>query len=187
MSRKKKTDGVQDALIPDEITPLMLLALTAKASRMKDAAAAFRIAASKMLDLATKDEYIEKYKNIDPITDALYDACDLSQHIFDAANAVNDLINYPVEARERVVKADIERSLLDPWRDLPTSGGDVDPDTGGLRRAEPWQNASTDASNWSMSVSAGAGSACRTCPYTRIYRSRSSDPIQWLSASSIST
>ena len=65
-----------------------------------------------MLDLATKDEYIEKYKNIDPITDALYDACDLSQHIFDAANAVNDLINYPVEARERVVKADIERSLL---------------------------------------------------------------------------
>ena len=126
MSRKKKTDGVQDALIPDEITPLMLLALTAKASRMKDAAAAFRIAAS-------KDEYIEKYKNIDPITDALYDACDLSQHIFDAANAVNDLINYPVEARERVVKADIERSLLDPWRDLPTSGGDVDPDTGEIK------------------------------------------------------
>lgn len=117
MSRKKKTDGVQDALIPDEITPLMLLALTAKASRMKDAAAAFRIAASKMLDLATKDEYIEKYKNIDPITDA--------------ANAVNDLINYPVEARERVVKADIERSLLDPWRDLPTSG--VDPDTGEIK------------------------------------------------------
>lgn len=107
MSRKKKTDGVQDALIPDEITPLMLL------------------------DLATKDEYIEKYKNIDPITDALYDACDLSQHIFDAANAVNDLINYPVEARERVVKADIERSLLDPWRDLPTSG--VDPDTGEIK------------------------------------------------------
>ena len=133
MSRKKKTDGVQDALIPDEITPLMLLALTAKASRMKDAAAAFRIAASKMLDLATKDEYIEKYKNIDTITDALYDACDLSQHIFDAAYAVNDLINYPVEARERVVKADIERSLLDPWRDLPTSGGDVDPDTGEIK------------------------------------------------------
>ena len=58
MSRKKKTDGVQDALIPDEITPLM---------------------------------------------------------------------------RERVVKADIERSLLDPWRDLPTSGGDVDPDTGEIK------------------------------------------------------
>ena len=129
----KEKDRWQDALIPDEITPLMLLALTAKASRMKDAAAAFRIAASKMLDLATKDEYIEKYKNIDPITDALYDACDLSQHIFDAANAVNDLINYPVEARERVVKADIERSLLDPWRDLPTSGGDVDPDTGEIK------------------------------------------------------
>lgn len=126
MSRKKKTDGVQDALIPDEITPLMLLALTAKASRMKDAAAAFRIAASKMLDLATKDEYIEKYKNIDPITDALYDACDLSQHIFDAANAVNDLINYPVEARERVVKADIERSLLEPT-------GGVDPKTGEIK------------------------------------------------------
>ena len=61
----------------------------------------------------------KKYKNIDPITDALYDACDLSQHIFDAANAVNDLINYPVEARERVVKADIERSLLDPWLICP--------------------------------------------------------------------
>ena len=37
------------------------------------------------------------------------------------------------EARERVVKADIERSLLDPWRDLPTSGGDVDPDTGEIK------------------------------------------------------
>ncbi|EIJ23539.1 hypothetical protein HMPREF1313_2497, partial [Bifidobacterium longum subsp. longum 1-6B] len=36
-------------------------------------------------------------------------------------------------ARERVVKADIERSLLDPWRDLPTSGGDVDPDTGEIK------------------------------------------------------
>ena len=69
-----------------------------------------------------------------PVTDALYDAIDLAQHIFDAANAVDDLINYPVEARERVVRADIERSLADPWRDLPTTGGGpdpgVDPDTG---------------------------------------------------------
>lgn len=121
MSRKKKTDGVQDALIPDEITPLMLLALTAKASRMKDAAAAFRIAASKMLDLATKDEYIEKYKNIDPITDALYDACDLSQHIFDAANAVNDLINYPVEARRTIMLDDLHRSLK-PFEESAVEG-----------------------------------------------------------------
>lgn len=134
MTKKKNTGSVQEALIPDEITPLMLLALTPKASRMKDAAAAFRLAASRMLDIATKGEYIAKYKNIDPVTDALYDAIDLAQHIFDAANAVDDLINYPVEARERVVRADIERSLADPWRDLPTTGGGpdpgVDPDTG---------------------------------------------------------
>ena len=131
---KKNTGSVQEALIPDENTPLMLLALTPKASRMKDAAAAFRLAASRMLDIATKGEYIAKYKNIDPVTDALYDAIALAQHIFDAATAVDDLINYPVEARERVVRAYIERSLADPWRDLPTTGGGpdpgVDPDTG---------------------------------------------------------
>ena len=134
MSRKKKTDGVQDALIPDEITPLMLLALTAKASRMKDAAAAFRIAAKQDARPGHQGRiHRETTRTSTPSPTALYDACDLSQHIFDAANAVNDLINYPVEARERVVKADIERSLLDPWRDLPTSGGDVDPDTGEIK------------------------------------------------------
>ena len=30
-----------------------------------------------------------------------------------------------------MVKADIERSLLDPWRDLPTGG--VDPKTGEIK------------------------------------------------------
>ena len=162
---KKNTGSVQEALIPDEITPLMLLALTPKASSMKDAAAAFRLAASRMLDIATKGEYIAKYKNIDPVTDALYDAIDLAQHIFDAANAVDDLINYPVEARERVVRAHHRR------RARPGRGPGHRRDRGGLR----WASASTAGSG---STTSAVWHARHDTPGAGRARPRSSDPHQ---------
>ena len=44
---KNKSKGVQDTLIPDEITPLQLLPLSAAAGSVKKAASAFRVKASK--------------------------------------------------------------------------------------------------------------------------------------------
>ncbi|MCH9276124.1 hypothetical protein JS533_007550 [Bifidobacterium amazonense] len=126
---KKTAEGVQDALIPDEITPLMLLPLAAKAAKAKSDAGAFRIAVAKMLPLETREAYVRKYKNIDPVTEALYDADEIMQAIIDAASAVDDLMTYPIEARKRIGVHDIRRSLEDPLRGLATTE-DVDPDTG---------------------------------------------------------
>lgn len=61
---KNKSKGVQDTLIPDEITPLQLLPLSAAAGSVKKAASAFRVKASKLLECADKEEYIERYKGI---------------------------------------------------------------------------------------------------------------------------
>lgn len=71
---KNKSKGVQDTLIPDEITPLQLLPLSAAAGSVKKAASAFRVKASKLLECADKEEYIERYKGISPYVEALYDA-----------------------------------------------------------------------------------------------------------------
>lgn len=129
---KKPIDGVQDALIPDEITPLMLLPLAAKAAKAKGDAGAFRIAVAKLLPLGSREAYIAKYKNIDPVTAALYDADEIMQAVIDAASAVDELMTYPVEARKRIIVSDIRSSIEDPLKGLATTE-DIDPDTGEIK------------------------------------------------------
>ncbi len=118
---KKKNEGIQDALIPDEITPLMLLPLASKAAKAKGDAGAFRLAVAKMLPYESREAYLAKYGQIDPVTAALYDADQIMQAVIDAASAVDDLMTYPVEARKRIIADDIRRSIEDPFRDLPTT------------------------------------------------------------------
>ena len=116
---KNKSKGVQDTLIPDEITPLQLLPLSAAAGSVKKAASAFRVKASKLLECADKEEYIERYKRI-----------------IDEATVLDDLMTYPNSTRHRIMLDDLKRSL-DPFGELPTTDDDgndggetVDPDTG---------------------------------------------------------
>lgn len=133
---KNKSKGVQDTLIPDEITPLQLLPLSAAAGSVKKAASAFRVKASKLLECADKEEYIERYKGISPYVEALYDADELAQRIIDEATVLDDLMTYPNSTRHRIMLDDLKRSL-DPFGELPTTDDDgndvgetVDPDTG---------------------------------------------------------
>lgn len=134
---RKKTPVVQDALIPDEVTPLMLLPLSGSAGAVKKAASQFRVRAARLLDCATKEEYVEKYKGISPYVEALYDADAMAQHVIDEATVMDDLMTYPTDPRRRIMLDDLKKSL-DPFEDLPTTDddakpGDVDPKTGEIR------------------------------------------------------
>lgn len=105
---KNKSKGVQDTLIPDEITPLQLLPLSAAAGSVKKAASAFRVKASKLLECADKEEYIERYKGISPYVEALYDADELAQRIIDEATVLDDLMTYPNSTRHRIMLDDLK-------------------------------------------------------------------------------
>lgn len=135
---KKKDKGIQDSLIPDEITPLQLLPLSAAAGAIKKAASAFRVKAARLLECEDKAEYIEKYKGISPYVEALYDADAAAQHIIDEATLMDDLMTYPTDTRRRIMRDDLERSF-DPFHELPTTddgedGGEaVDPNTGEIK------------------------------------------------------
>ncbi|RSX52675.1 hypothetical protein [Bifidobacterium callimiconis] len=129
MTRKRKL--VQDQLIPDEITPVMLLKLSKKASTLKDCAAAFRIAVAGMLELPTKQAYIRTYGSIDAVTEALYDADQLAQGIIDAGFAIETMITKPLKSRELIMLDDLRRSLeTDTEPDTGQTPGNVDPTTG---------------------------------------------------------
>jgi hypothetical protein len=149
MSKKKM---VQDALVPDEITPVMLLQLSRKASSLKDNAAAFRVAVAGMLTEQSKEKYIAEYKRIDAITEALYDADDLAQLIIDAGFAIETMLVKPSKSRELIMFGDLRRSLdsFEGWHlsvsrpedeadgagdaDAPDDGDEtVDPDTGEIK------------------------------------------------------
>ncbi|NMM99402.1 hypothetical protein [Bifidobacterium olomucense] len=134
----KKDKGIQDSLIPDEITPLQLLPLSAAAGAIKKAASAFRVKAARLLEYSTKDEYVEKYKGISPYVEALYDADAAASYIIDEATLMDDLMTYPTDTRRRIMRDDLERSF-DPFHELPTTddvedGGEaVDPNTGEIK------------------------------------------------------
>lgn len=133
MASKKKTPLIQDSLIPDEITPLQLLPMSGAAGAIKKAASAFRTKAGKLLEFATKEEYVRKYKAISPYVEALYDADMTAQRIIDEATLMDDLMTYPTDTRRRIMVDDLNRSV-DPFHDLPVTGDDdgenVDPGTG---------------------------------------------------------
>ena len=102
MSRKKKTDGVQDALIPDEMSPLKLLDFNAGNAKIKQAAVDLRRSVNNAKPMSSKTEYLAKFQHIDAVTEAIFDVDVLAQHIVDCAEAINRLLTYPREARRTI-------------------------------------------------------------------------------------
>lgn len=70
MSRRKKTDGVQDALIPDEMSPLKLLDFNAGNAKIKQAAVDLRRSVNTAKPMSSKTEYLAKFQHIDAVTEA---------------------------------------------------------------------------------------------------------------------
>ncbi|MGJ0653184.1 hypothetical protein ACR733_02770 [Bifidobacterium bifidum] len=73
MAKKKDSGLVQDALIPDEMSPLGLLDFNSSCAKIKQAAVDFRRAVNHKMQLETKDAYLDKFHQIDPYTEAVYD------------------------------------------------------------------------------------------------------------------
>lgn len=132
---RKKDAGIQESLIPDEITPLQLLPMSAADGAIKKAASAFRVKAAKLLECASKEEYVAKYKGISPYVEALFDADAAAQHIIDEATLMDDLMTYPTDTRRRIMLDDLKRSF-DPFNGLPTTDDDAD-GTDGWEAVDP--------------------------------------------------
>lgn len=101
MAKKNDSGLVQDALIPDEMSPLSLLDFNSSCAKIKQAAVDFRRAVNHKMQLETKDAYLDKFHQIDPYTEAVYDTDALAQHIIDCAEVINRLLTYPKDARMR--------------------------------------------------------------------------------------
>ena len=93
----------------------------------------------------TKDAYLDKFHQIDPYTEAVYDTDALAQHIIDCAEVINRLLTYPKDARRAVLYDNLHDSLAtfeesapdypDPDDDADETdrGEAVDPTTGEIK------------------------------------------------------
>lgn len=145
MAKKKDSNLVQDALIPDEMSPLSLLDFNSSCAKIKQAAVDFRRAVNHKMQLETKDAYLDKFHQIDPYTEAVYDTDALAQHIIDCAEVINRLLTYPKDARRAVLYDNLHDSLAtfeesapdypDPDDDADETdrGEAVDPTTGEIK------------------------------------------------------
>ena len=134
MAKKKDSNLVQDALIPDEMSPLSLLDFNSSCAKIKQAAVDFRRAVN-----------LDKFHQIDPYTEAVYDTDALAQHIIDCAEVINRLLTYPKDARRAVLYDNLHDSLAtfeesapdypDPDDDADETdrGEAVDPTTGEIK------------------------------------------------------
>lgn len=111
MAKKNDSGLVQDALIPDEMSPLSLLDFNSSCAKIKQAAVDFRRAVNHKMQLETKDAYLDKFHQIDPYTEAVYDTDALAQHIIDCAEVINRLLTYPKDARRAVLYDNLHDSL----------------------------------------------------------------------------
>ncbi len=145
MAKKKDSNLVQDALIPDEMSPLSLLDFNSSCAKIKQAAVDFRRAVNHKMQLETKDAFRDKFHQIDPYTEAVYDTDALAQHIIDCAEVINRLLTYPKDARRAVLYDNLHDSLAtfeesapdypDPDDDADETdrGEAVDPTTGEIK------------------------------------------------------
>lgn len=111
MAKKNDSGLVQDALIPDEMSPLSLLDFNSSCAKIKQAAVDFRRAVNHKMQLETKDAYLDKFHQIDPYTEAVCDTDALAQHIIDCAEVINRLLTYPKDARRAVLYDNLHDSL----------------------------------------------------------------------------
>ncbi|MFR1218892.1 MAG: hypothetical protein ACLSDW_11530 [Bifidobacterium longum] len=145
MAKKNDSGLVQDALIPDEMSPLSLLDFNSSCAKIKQAAVDFRRAVNHKMQLETKDAYLDKFHQIDPYTEAVYDTDALAQHIIDCAEVINRLLTYPKDACRAVLYDNLHDSLAtfeesapdypDPDDDADETdrGEAVDPTTGEIK------------------------------------------------------
>lgn len=145
MAKKNDSGLVQDALIPDEMSPLSLLDFNSSCAKIKQAAVDFRRAVNHKMQLETKDAYLDKFHQIDPYTEAVYDTDALARHIIDCAEVINRLLTYPKDARRAVLYDNLHDSLAtfeesapdypDPDDDADETdrGEAVDPTTGEIK------------------------------------------------------
>lgn len=86
-----------------------------------------------------QDAYLDKFHQIDPYTEAVYDTDALAQHIIDCAEVINRLLTYPKDARRAVLYDNLHDSLATfeesaPDYPDPDDGGEaVDPATGEIK------------------------------------------------------
>lgn len=110
MSETRRNKGV-DALVPDEATPEMLVELLPKAQGILKASASYLALVRRAMDSKTKQEHLQRWGDIDPITEVVYDTAGLAQRTLDAGLAIETMLSKPLKSREVVMLADLRNSL----------------------------------------------------------------------------
>lgn len=110
MSETRRNKGV-DALVPDEATPEMLVELLPKAQGILKASASYLALVRRAMDSKTKQEHLQRWGDIDPITEVVYDTDSLAQRTLDAGLAIETMLSKPLKSREVVMLADLRNSL----------------------------------------------------------------------------
>lgn len=117
----------QQALIPQEATPDLLIDLIGKTQQVTKAAAVVLKACRTVMDTHTKKEHIDKWGGIHAITEAVYDCADLAQRILDAGLAMENMCAKPASSRQMILIDDLRRSLDAEDGDVEAS---INPNTG---------------------------------------------------------
>lgn len=116
----------QQALIPQEATPDLLIDLIGKTQQVTKAAAVVLKACRACMDTKTKKEHIDKWGGMHAITEVVYDCADLAQRILDGL-AMESMCAKPASSRQMILIDDLRRSLDMDDGDVEAT---VDPDTG---------------------------------------------------------
>ena len=115
------TRPVQEALIPEEATPDMLVDLLPKAQNILKASATYLAAVRKLTTAKSKQEHVEKWGDLSVLTETLYDSAELAQKTLDAWLAIETMLSKPLKSRNLVMLADLRRAFRE---------GEVDEETG---------------------------------------------------------
>lgn len=117
----------QQALIPQEATPDLLIDLIGKTQQVTKAAAVVLKACRAFMDTKTKKEHIDKWGGMHAITEVVYDCADLAQRILDAGLAMESMCAKPASSRQMILIDDLRRSLDAEDGDVEAS---INPNTG---------------------------------------------------------
>ena len=125
MSGKKKPMK-SDALVPDELTPDMTLALIPAAAALQKACAGYLTKVRMLMETRDKDSWREKWPDseMSACVEVVYDTADMAQRMLKTAQAISTMLVTPLNSHEIVLLDELRRSL---------EPDDVDMDTGELQ------------------------------------------------------
>ena len=127
------------------MSPLSLLDFNSSCAKIKQRPWTSAARSTTRCSSKPKDAYLDKFHQIDPYTEAVYDTDALAQHIIDCAEVINRLLTYPKDARRAVLYDNLHDSLAtfeesapdypDPDDDADETdrGEAVDPTTGEIK------------------------------------------------------